>query len=132
MIAAVSPAEQWFTLDREWTITACGERTIATVAGFVHQNLWDAYPGAEPVFRPVYERAWEQGRSAGIVHWNDTLTDLHCFKRGRELLVTFDFITLAGLRAALEQIAAAAFLEDPSPRPTTHRVWPSYLQLVAG
>ncbi len=128
MNATARNADQWFTLDRDWTITDCGDGIPGVVAQTIGKSLWDSFPGSEPLFRPVYERAWETGCASETVYWNDTITNVHAMLRGDVLCVTVDYLTVAGLRATLSRIEAGASHREDDVSP---QVRPTRLHLVS-
>ena len=125
--AAAPICAQWFTLAADWTIAACGDGVPAAIALAAGMVIWEAFPGSEEHFRPVYEAGFRTGVSSGLVYWNDDITEIHTVKRGDHLLVSFTYVTVAGLRATLEQIAAEVDRRDsrrtistPSPKSSRH------------
>ncbi len=96
------PSCQWVMIDRNWTITRDGGHPTTRPA--VGMNVWQAFPGSEPIFRPVYEAAWENGHASGTVLWNDTIIELLVMRRDDELCVSFRYLTLANLEETLSLI----------------------------
>lgn len=94
--------DRWVTIDRDWIITATGAAAPGHTATAVGMNVWEAFPGSEPHFRPIYEAAWRRGMASGLAHYNDVLADLQVFVRDDQLHVSFSYVTVAGLREALE------------------------------
>lgn len=114
MNAAVAVADQWFTLDRDWVIADCGDGVPGIIAKSVGMNLWDAFPGAREKFQAVYEAGWDNGKSSGVVYWNEIFTCVETLCRNGHLFVSFQFMLASGLESAIVEALAALRDREPS------------------
>lgn len=91
------------------------------------QNLWDAYPGAEPLFQPYYEKARRTGEPVEFVQfYNGFITRIRAVPQEERLLLFWevlyrlDTLTLEGLWASLR--GAMAIIEECEDRVGRARV----------
>lgn len=129
---AVRPANCWLTINRDWTIGSCGNDVAGAISQAIGQNVWDAFPDSEPIFRPVYEAAWRNGKSAAVLEYNDNLVEVNVFLRHEQLFVSYQSLTVAGLRATLERLVELVEARDSRRTTAAHqRQSASPLRLVA-
>lgn len=121
MHTAVAVAEQWFTLNRQWVIASCGDGVPGVLAQSVGMKIWDVFPASEEAFRDIYDAGWSRGQSSGIVYYNEAFAQIETLRRGDELMVSFDYMCVNGLREAIEKFAShlqpCQDLPEPSARP---------------
>ncbi len=114
----MSAADQWMTVDRDWTVVDCGDGAPGVLAQSVGMNLWEAFPGAEDHFRPIYETAWKTGHAAGVACHSEIVTQVFAIRRQDVLLISFEYLTVTGLREVVDRLARqerpAGPLQHPS------------------
>ncbi len=127
--AAGIAADRWVTIDRDWILTNAGKGAPAHTVQAVGVCVWDAFPGSEPHFRPIYEAAWKNGMSSGLALYNGVVVDMHVFVRDDQLHVSYQFLTVSGLRDVVDHLSAVAqsaesFGEREIERPRHLRILP--------
>lgn len=100
-------------LDADYVVVEVGEPALAEFGHLVGRNVWEAFPGSEPYFRPYYEKARRTGEPLEFVQFFEgRLGHLHVFPHGDlldvswDILVTVDTLTLDGLRASMDRARA--------------------------
>lgn len=99
-------AERWYAIEFDSTIVAVGAGVPGALAQAVGMRLWDAYPGSEETFKCMFDAAVINGNASAVVVYEGKLVELSVWRRGDRLVVSFNYLTIAGLREALQ------YLED--------------------
>lgn len=105
MSAIAALAEQWFTIAPDWTVISSGPGVTALIAQAVGKNIFEAFPGTEEKFRPIHEAGFANGVSSGIVFLHGKFTVVETVLRGGNLLISYQYMSANGLRAAVEAFA---------------------------
>jgi hypothetical protein len=100
-------------LDEHYGIVEVGPAAAATFGPFRGRCLWDAFPGAQPLFQPYYEKARRTGENVEFVQFYDgQFGRVRAVPRGARLLIFWemlhrlDLLTLDGLRTTLAEATA--------------------------
>ena len=78
-----------FTMGRDWVVTSASVAALPRMLPSLNRSVWDTWPAAEPLYRPLYERAWADGHADGLVFFNGTLVDIHATVIGDQLDVGY-------------------------------------------
>lgn len=126
----------YLVLDESYTVVEVREPARAEFGRLLGRNLWDYFPGAEPLFGPHYEEAWSTGEPIEFVQFYEgSVARVRAHVRnGRlelswELLAQLDTLTLEGLRSSVAQAISA--LEECESAARLERA-PRALRLVEG
>lgn len=123
-----------FTMSRDWVILRASLSAMPWITPAVGQRIWDIWPAAEPVFRPIHERAWRDGYAYGREFFLGVLYDVQASVVGDELRVMYDeifHVDVTTPETVAESLAAMIHLcrgpghpETPPPHPAPLRVVP--------
>ena len=101
-------------LDDEYRIVEVGPPVEAALGPLRGQWLWDAFPDSRPLFEPYYEKARRSGEPVEFVQFYDgQVGRIRAVPEASRLLLfwedvrSLDTLTLAALRASLEETLAA-------------------------
>ncbi len=116
MAVAVEQAP-YAVLDEDYRIVEVGSAAKAAFAPLLGRDLWECFPGSEPLFRPYYDKARRTGKPVEFVQFYDGLVArIRAVPVGRRLelswdrIMPLDTLTLDRLRASLAD--AIALLGD--------------------
>ena len=116
-------AEPTLVLDRRYTVVGMGESARAELGGLEGRNLWECFPGAEPLFRGYYESAWRSREPLEFVQFYDgRVGRVRATARGDrlvlswEILAQLDTLTLEGLRSSIVEAISALDRAESSAR----------------
>jgi hypothetical protein len=124
-----TPFIHWLTLSDDYTILAASDNAPATVSLCVGRNLWESFPGAEEVFKPTYEEAWENGAASAVHRYAGNIVSIHVTLQHNYLLVSAQAVTIAGLL----ELAESLNLEIATgPQSHNHHHCPPVLRLASG
>ena len=120
MAVTVEQVPPNLVLDEGYRIVEVGPAAEAGFGPLVGRNLWECFPGAQPLYRPYYERARQTGKPVEFVQfYNGHVGRIRAVPSGGrlalfwEVLCRLDTLTLDGLRASLgEAIAALEECQD--------------------
>lgn len=100
-------------LDESYRIVEVGPAVAAEFGPLRGQHLWDAFPGAQPLFLPYYDQARRTGEPVEFVQFYDgQVGHIRAVPDGPWLLLFWehvsrlDTLTLERLRASLVQTMA--------------------------
>jgi hypothetical protein len=123
-------------LAADYRIVEIGSRVEAGFGVLEGLSLWEAFPGAEPLFQPYYEKAWRTGEPVEFVqYYNGYIMRINAVPEGERLLLFWevlcrlDTLTLEGLWASL--IGAMEIVEECEDRVGRERIR-GLLQLIEG
>lgn len=123
-------------LDEDDRIVDVGRIAEGSFAPLQGLSLWDAYPGAEPFFRPYYEKARRTGEPVEFVQFFEGyFTEIRAVPEGNFLLLYWDVLcrldtlTLERVWASLHE--AMAIIEKCEDRVGRDRVR-NLLRVVEG
>lgn len=128
-MAVTVPTIPYLILDADYVVVEVGEAAVDEVGHSVGRNVWEAFPGSEPFFRPHYETARRTGQPHEFVQFfAGRLARLHAVPRDGllevrwEILATIDTLTLDGLRASMDDaISVLEVEENGRPRDAVRR-----------
>jgi len=73
-------------------------------AGALGEVVWERWPDAAPIFKPVYDQARREGFAYKVVEYRGLLVEIHCTSVDNLLHVCLQQWTLEGLREALDRL----------------------------
>lgn len=121
-----------FMVDRDYNVVWANAVATPWMGSALHRNLWDAWPHAEPIFRPIHEHAWATGEASALAFYNGALYDISARAAADDkLIVSYvlqDSLDITSLRAVIEslrrmrQAVAQAPVPEPHPRPPLLRI----------
>ena len=76
-------------MTRDWVVESASVAALRWMAPSVGRCLWDVWPASEPIFRPIYEQAWDTGRGEGIGFFMGVLVELNVTQIGDKLDVAY-------------------------------------------
>lgn len=113
-VAVAVARTPYLVLDEGYTVVEVGEPARAEFRQLVGRNLWECFPGAEPLFRPYYEEAWSTGEPIEFVQFYEGAVARVRARAhdGRlelswELLAQLDTLTIEGLRSSVARAISA-------------------------
>lgn len=135
---AVTVTQQPFVmLDPADRIVEVGPHAESQFGPLVGSLIWDAFPGARPLFKPYYDEARRTGETVDFVQFYDgnvvrviaRKDDHERLEVSWQQLARLDTTTLADLRASL---ATSLDLLDGEERLATRSELKSVLRLIPG
>lgn len=119
--AAAANTRAGFVVNRDWTVLSCTPAAMPWLAASLGLHLWKAWPNAEPIFRPIYERAWRDGSARGREFFAGALVEVEATVVGDRLVIHFeerdhlDVTSPQSVVESLTRILALARGQEPDP-----------------